>query len=606
MPRIDRRRLRTGLRLGLPDDRISSRGFSTALKVQLAGASAVLIGTLVVPHVDRTDRIALAGLLAGLVSSIVVVMATTGRSNPRLAWCIVTVLEIATILFGTLLVPAVFVPGLIASTIVVAASTAIGGLGIGLLVSLVAAAAAALGTLAASGTPEEIALTCGLAVIAYPTIALSIGGFTLSRHRAATQLARLHETLRSVSAEPSLSSTLDSIVGAVTDAFGSDSAVVLLRTGDHLEVVAPGVAPLHRWTPDRIARLTTNALQSTDATPVALAMSRGETVVVRDIATDPRFTSGGNAWRDRLRGIGLAAMVVVPLRQAGTPVGLLHVCFKRTGALDDDEVALLEAYADQATIVILRAQAYAQLEAADALKSEFLATVSHELRTPLTAAKGFVDTVLLQWDRLDDAQRRQLLRRASGNADELARLIDQLLDYSRLDTGTVQVFPVEAELVALVGGLVARMAPVLDGHPVTVDAEPELVVQVDADAFAHVLGNLLTNAANFSPEGSTIRVVTRAEAPYARVSVHDNGIGIDAHEHERIFERFYRVRDDSGTGRGTGIGLAIAARFVELLGGRIQVESVPGEGSTFSFTVPLSDDPPAAAPTPRENAAVAE
>ena len=595
MPRIDRRRLRTGLRLGLPDDPISSRGFSTALVVQLVGATAVLLGTLVVPHVHRTDRITLLVLLASLVASIVLTMVTVGQVNPWLAWCLVTVFEMVTILVGTFVVPEVYVPGLIAYTIVVAATTAIGGLGIGLVVSVIAAAAAILGTLVAIGEPEEIALICGLAIVAYPTIALSIDGFTLSRNRAATQLAVLHDTLRAVSTEPSLSATLDALVEAVQQAFGSDSAVVLLRDGDHMTLVAPGEAPLPRWTPDRIARHTANALQSNDATPVALAMSRGETVVVRDVRTEPRFTSGGSRWRDRLESVGLLSMVLVPLRQAGAPVGLLHVCFRRPGALDDEELALLEAYADQATIVIMQAQAFAQLEAADALKSEFLATVSHELRTPLTATKGFVDTVLLQWDRLDDAQRRQLLERASSNADELTRLIDQLLDYSRLDSRTARVFPVEVELAPLIEGLVARMAPVLEGHDVEVEAEEGIVALVDGDAFAHVLGNLLTNAANFSPEGSPIRVVARTEGDRAVVSVGDDGIGIASDEHERIFERFYRVRDDSGAGRGTGIGLAIVARFVELLGGELIVESAPGEGSTFSFTLPLVPQSPSGA-----------
>ncbi len=145
MPRIDRRRLRTGLRLGLPDDPVSSRGYATALRVQLAGASTVLVGGLIVPNVSRSHRFTLSVLLGVLVASILILMATVGRANPRRAWCVVTVLEAATILFGTLLVPEIFVPGLIAYTIVVAATTAIGGLGIGLLVSLIAAVAAVIG-----------------------------------------------------------------------------------------------------------------------------------------------------------------------------------------------------------------------------------------------------------------------------------------------------------------------------------------------------------------------------------------------------------------------------------------------------------------------------
>ncbi len=589
MPRIDRRRLRTGLRLGLPNDPISNRAYSNAIKLPLVGASVALAGAWFVPGVSRDDRLALIALLAALVACVVTLELTLARSNPRLAWCIVTVLEMATIAIGIFLFPGTYVAGLLIYAAVVARTTAIGGLGIGLVASLLATAGTVWGAFIATGDASELALTCGFAIIGYPTVALSVDGYSLSRHRATTQLARLHDALRLVSAEPSLSATLDSLVEVVQEAFGSASAAVLLRSGDHLKIAAPGVLPLPGWK-DKVEQWTAVALQLDDGTPVARAMSRGETVVVRDIETETRFTNGGSAWRDRLRGLGLASLVVVPLRQGATPVGLFHVAFRRRGALADDELALLEGYAEQATIVITRAQAYAELEAANALKSEFLATVSHELRTPLTAAKGFVDTVLLQWDRLDDAQRRQLLERASANSDELARLIDQLLDYSRLDAGTVRVFPVDVELVELVGDVVARMAPVFDDHTVVIDADVPVTAHVDADAFAHVLGNLLTNAVNFSSDGSLIRVVVVRDPERACISVHDDGIGIAPEEHERIFERFYRIGADSGSGRGTGIGLAIAAGFVDLLEGTIGVESVPGAGSTFWFSVPIAGD----------------
>jgi signal transduction histidine kinase len=563
------------------------------MKIQLGGAVAVLLATPFVPDVSRDHRLELMGLLLALSIVVVVMFFTVGRNDPRAAWCVTTIAETVTIFLGVLVLPDAFVACLLAYAVVVAATTAIGGLGIGLLVSLAAAAAAFIATIFAPGDPASIALAVGLAAVGYPTIALSVDGFSLSRHRAATQLARLQDTLRAVSAEPSLSATLDSLVEAVRGAFGSDSAVVLLRTGDDLELAAPVELPLPQWTSDRVARLTENAMRSTDATPVAWAMSSRETVVVRDVATDPRFTSAGSVWRDRLVGIGLESMVVVPLRRGTTAIGLFHVGFERPGALEDDELALLEAYAEQATILILRAQAYAELEAADALKSEFLATVSHELRTPLTAAKGFVDTVLLHWDRLDDRHRRELLERASGNADELARLIDQLLDYSRLDAGTVRVLPVPTALADAVDALVARMAPVLEGHLLLIDVEVDLLVLVDQDAFAHVLGNLLTNAARFSPAGSMIRVKARPADGFAVVSVHDDGIGIAAEEQHRVFERFYRVGDGTGSGggRGTGIGLAIVERFVELLGGRVWLESAPGEGSVFSFSIPLTPTP---------------
>jgi signal transduction histidine kinase len=194
--------------------------------------------------------------------------------------------------------------------------------------------------------------------------------------------------------------------------------------------------------------------------------------------------------------------------------------------------------------------------------------------------------VLLLWDRLDDAQRRQLLERASGNADQLARLIDQLLDYSRLDAGGVRLLPVTTPLRPLVDEVVARLAPVLREHEVHVAVEPALLVDVDRDACVHVLGNLLTNAANFSAAGTRIGLTAVAEDDEVVVSVHDSGIGIAVEEQVRIFERFYRVGDPSVPVPGTGIGLAVVERFVTALGGRVWVESAPGLGAVFSFTVP--------------------
>jgi signal transduction histidine kinase len=587
--RFDRRRLRTGLRLGLPNDPISRRGYRTAMKVQILGVSAAVLMTPFLPDVSRSDRATLVALGFGVVVAIAALVATLGRRDPRAAWCTATVIQMAVVLTVMLAVPDAYVAGLLASAIVVAATTAIGGLGIGLLAAVAAALTALVGSVVAPGEPGSVALGAGMAVIAYPIIVLSIDGFTLSRHRTATQLARLHETLQSVSAAPSLPETLDALVSAVYEAFGADSAVVLLRDGDHLELGAPSGRSAPWWTDEKIARLSAKELASNARSPLNQALRTGRTIVVRDVAAEKRFPRWAEQWQKYVGAEwGLASMVFVPLRRATEAIGVVHVSFRRPGALDSAELALLEAYAEQASTVILRAQAYAQLEAADSLKAEFLATVSHELRTPLTAAKGFVDTVLLQWDRIDDAERRLLLERASGNADQLARLIDQLLAYARLDGGGIRLLPVPTLLRPLVDDVVARLAPVLDDHVVHVDVDPELLVDIDRDAAMHVLENLLTNAANFSAPGTLVGVTAVVEGEAVVVSVHDSGIGIAVKEQVRIFERFHRVGDAAGAPRGTGVGLAIVERFVDAMGGRVWVESAPGLGSVFSFTVPAA------------------
>jgi signal transduction histidine kinase len=229
----------------------------------------------------------------------------------------------------------------------------------------------------------------------------------------------------------------------------------------------------------------------------------------------------------------------------------------------------------------------AKLTEADQQKSEFLALVSHELRTPLTAVKGFVDTVLLHWERLSDDRRRELLTRASSNADELGRLVRQLMEFGRTESGPIQIAPDKLDVAAAVDLALLGIAPVTAGHRMEVDVPDGLVLDADADAFNHVLVNLLTNAVKFSPAGSRVLVGAHRTGDEVVVSVADEGAGVAPEEQERIFDRFYQARNGDHA-RGTGIGLTIAQRFTAQHGGRIWVDSEPGQGATFSFTMPVA------------------
>jgi signal transduction histidine kinase len=231
----------------------------------------------------------------------------------------------------------------------------------------------------------------------------------------------------------------------------------------------------------------------------------------------------------------------------------------------------------------------ARLAQADQQKSEFLALVSHELRTPLTAVKGFVDTVLLHWEQLPGDRRRDLLTRASSNADELGRLIRQLMEFGRTESGPIEITPDTLDVPTAVDVALCGIAPVTAEHRMAVDVPAGLVVDADADAFNHVLVNLLTNAVKFSPAGSTVKIRARRDGNEAVVSVVDEGPGIAPDEQERVFDRFYQSQNGNHA-RGTGIGLTIAQRFTEQHGGRIWVESEPEHGATFSFTMPVAAD----------------
>lgn len=235
-----------------------------------------------------------------------------------------------------------------------------------------------------------------------------------------------------------------------------------------------------------------------------------------------------------------------------------------------------------------------RLREADELKAEFMSMASHELRTPLTAAAAFVDTVILQWDRLDEEKRKELLGRASGNAKELTRLIDQLLASVRLEDDAMDVEPETCNLSSLIDDVTGPIAPLLADHELVVDVDPSLQVRAAPEAFSHVLSNLLTNATKYSDAGTTIRVSARRSSGTVRgdmveIAVSDKGSGIPPADLDRVFERFFQSAEGRRSSRrGMGVGLAIARRYVEAQGGEIRVESTVGEGSTFTFTLPAA------------------
>ncbi|HEX6290333.1 MAG TPA: ATP-binding protein [Herpetosiphonaceae bacterium] len=240
----------------------------------------------------------------------------------------------------------------------------------------------------------------------------------------------------------------------------------------------------------------------------------------------------------------------------------------------------------------------------DRLKSEFVSVVSHELRTPLTSILGYTELLLAR--EFGAAERREFIQTVHKEADHLANLVEDLLNVSRLDAGKIKLERWVMALPKLVRELVAQLNAELDveRHRLLLDVPESLPpIYADRDRVRQILSNLLSNAIKYSPEGGEVvlhaEVLHRPPAsapplspePAMLISVRDQGIGIPEHELSRIFERFYRV-DNSNTRRigGTGLGLAITRALVELHGGRIWVESTPGQGSTFYVTLPLATE----------------
>jgi signal transduction histidine kinase len=234
-----------------------------------------------------------------------------------------------------------------------------------------------------------------------------------------------------------------------------------------------------------------------------------------------------------------------------------------------------------------------RLKELDRLKSDFVSNVSHELRTPLTAIKGAVDLVLREVPGPLTEKQIHYLTRVRSNTQHLAGLINDVLDLSKIESGRIDVKSSRVSVGGLLHEVVETLRPVAAEKAIVLEAttpEPSIMVWADRDKINQVLMNLIGNAIKFTAAPGKVTVsASRNGKEAVQVSVSDTGPGVPPEEKEKIFEKFYQIADLEGAKpKGTGLGLAICKALVELHGGRIWVESEPGRGGTFSFTLPVS------------------
>jgi PAS domain S-box-containing protein len=226
-------------------------------------------------------------------------------------------------------------------------------------------------------------------------------------------------------------------------------------------------------------------------------------------------------------------------------------------------------------------EASTRLREVDRIRTDFLSTVSHELRTPLTAIKGYAEVLVSAWDTADNHRKLEYVERIQHAGTRLDHLIEDLLDYSRLERGQLTIALEPHRALDLVEETIRRAGSNLEHHRVDVDVPDAIWVLADRTAFIRVLENLLTNAAKFSPQGSEIAIRVEAHDDDVLIAVRDEGIGIARDQHEKVFVRFHRVPESAASHPGTGIGLAIVKQFVEAQRGRISLVSELGKGSEF-------------------------
>jgi two-component system sensor histidine kinase KdpD len=222
-----------------------------------------------------------------------------------------------------------------------------------------------------------------------------------------------------------------------------------------------------------------------------------------------------------------------------------------------------------------------------------LTSVSHDLRTPLASILGAISSLRSYGDRYDPDTRGELLATAQDEAERLNRFVGNLLDMIRLDAGAVSARREVVDVADLVATALRRAEPLLRHHHVTHTVAPELpAVEIDFVLGEQVLFNLLDNATKYTPKGTTIEIVARAEGSNVALCVRDEGPGIEAADLPHVFEKFYRARDGDRRLAGTGLGLAIARGFVEAQGGSIVARNrTDRTGAEFVITFPATPDP---------------
>jgi signal transduction histidine kinase len=298
--------------------------------------------------------------------------------------------------------------------------------------------------------------------------------------------------------------------------------------------------------------------------------------------------------------VGYGSIVATPMVFEGRSIGALWMARATRGPFPPKQLALLRTFADQAVIAIQNARLVQEikeksreLEIASQHKSEFLANMSHELRTPLNAIIGFSE--VLRERLFGDVNEKQddYLKDIHTSGKHLLSLINDILDLSKVEAGRMELEPAAFDVPTAIDNAMTLVRERAQRHGIALSVDvAEGVAEIVADErkFKQILLNLLTNAVKFTPDGGSVAVLAQRAGDMLEVSVRDTGIGIAKDDQEAVFEEFRQVgRHYTNKQEGTGLGLALTRRFVELHGGTIRLESEPGKGSTFTFTIPYRD-----------------
>jgi PAS domain S-box-containing protein len=407
--------------------------------------------------------------------------------------------------------------------------------------------------------------------------------------RRTEELTALNVIAATISQSIELDSILTATLRKVLDIVGLEAGwIQLLDTGDDGDTL---VLASHHGISDRSARTLSRVHVEEGLT--GKAARPDQAIPMSRVTDDPRICM------QVLRQEDAYAFADVPIQARDRVLGVLALFGPRSRDLTEREAQLLTAIGHQIGMAVENVRLVEQaseleiLRELDRLRSELIANVSHELRTPLGLIKVFCTTLLRRDIDFEPQTLREFLLDIEDETERLEQIVTNLLDMSRAESGRLTLDTHPTDLGQLVAQVTAGMEIQLRNHHVVHDfpAEP-LIATVDPRQMEQVLRNLLSNAHKYSPNASTITLRGRGDKRQILLQIRDQGIGIPEGELERIFERFYRVENETTQKiGGVGLGLAVCRSIVHAHGGRIWAESEPGKGSTFCLALPKTSRP---------------
>jgi len=401
------------------------------------------------------------------------------------------------------------------------------------------------------------------------------------------QQTAISEVLRVISSTPSdVRPVLDAVADRAIRLCDAAAATIYVLEGSALRRTA------FQGPPDLMPG---ESLDFTDQSLTGRTIADGRVIHVPDIEKEQRTYP--RSWQLAQK-VGNHTMLSVPLMREGKPFGTMFLRRKEVRPFTDKEIALATTFANQAAIAIENVRLFkeiqeksAQLEIANKHKSEFLANMSHELRTPLNAIIGFSEVLIDKMFGEVNEKQADYLKDIHESGKHLLSLINDILDLSKIEAGRMDLDLATFHLPTALSNAMTLIRERAQRHSIQLglDVDPRLgEFQADERKVKQILLNLLSNAVKFTPDGGRVDVIAKMDATKVAIAVKDTGIGIAQEDHAAVFEEFKQVgRDYTRKAEGTGLGLALTKRFVELHGGDISLASAPGKGSTFTITLPI-------------------